>query len=160
MEDEDAERDEKLDTEVAQLCTKSVTVVTKYNGKPTTNTGQQASLWSRKDQQEVNEYNYGFGYGYGYNSFRDVDTDIDTSLVPDDKIKPIHDLIEECQDKVTDGNCTYEEFLQIRKQINESIEKYNLKIKLFTQNELESKVYHLWPEDFLENINGGQDLAN
>ena len=160
IEDIDAERNEELDTEVAQLCTKSVTTITKYNGKPTINTGEQANLWSKKDQNDVDAYNYGYGYGYGYNSFRDVESDIDTSLVPDDKIKPIHDLIEECQDKVTDGTCTYEEFLKIRISINESIEKYNLKIKLFTKNELESTVYHLWPEDFLENINGGQDFAD
>ena len=69
-------------------------------------------------------------------------------------MKSITDLVEDVQDKLIDNECTYEQFLEMRKTINKSIKQYNLKMKLMNQKEIESSAYHYWPEDFLENIKG------
>ena len=166
LENADETRDEKLDKEVEKLCTKS-NVVTTYthgytNGKPIVNNGTQTGLWNEKDQKEIDEYNYGFGHGYSNSGPGSLghESDVDLSGIPDDKVKSVTDLVEECQDRVIEGNCTYEQFLEIRKTINKSIEKYNLKVKLFDKKELEMNIFHMWPEQLLENINGGTNLAN
>ena len=80
--------------------------------------------------------------------------------VPADKAKPINDLIEEIQDKLIDDNCTYEQYLQMRTTVNDSIKGYNIKMKLMNKEDLEAYVYHYWPEDFLENIKGRDTVVH
>ena len=163
LEDIDEVRDEGLDTEVKELCSKSVVAVTTYN--PNTKTyqnGQQGTFWSKQDQKEVNDYNmYGYGinaYGDGYGYERNPSVDMDK--IPADKVKPVNDLIEEMQDKLLDDDSTYEQYLEMRKTINESIKGYNLKVKLMNREELDALVYHYWPEDFLENIEGRDTVVH
>ena len=72
--------------------------------------------------------------------------------IPEDKIKPIHDLIEGCQDKLLESTTTYEDYLEMRKVINKSLKEYNLQMKLLNKTKLEMVLYKYWPEDFLENI--------
>ena len=163
LEDIDEVRDEGLDAEVKELCSKSVVAVTTYN--PNTKTyqnGQQGTFWSKQDQKEVNDYNmYGYGinaYGDGYGYERNPSVDMDK--IPADKVKPVNDLIEEMQDKLLDDDSTYEQYLEMRKTINESIKGYNLKVKLMNREELDALVYHYWPEDFLENIEGRDTVVH
>ena len=80
--------------------------------------------------------------------------------IPADKVKPVNDLIEEMQDKLLDDDSTYEQYLEMRKTINESIKGYNLKVKLMNREELDALVYHYWPEDFLENIEGRDTVVH
>ena len=80
--------------------------------------------------------------------------------VPADKVKPVNDLIEEIQDKLIDDNCTYEQYLQMRTTVNDSIKGYNIKMKLMNKEDLEAYVYHYWPEDFLENIKGRDTVVH
>ena len=152
LSEDSKERNTSLDKEVEELCSRPKTIPGNYIRFNKENKGlNQTNLWTNADQAEVNAYNHGYGI---------LDSDLDTSLVPEDKMKPIHDLIENTQDKIVDGNCKYEEFLQIRKEINKSIEKYNLKIREITKFEFQHSVFHYYPDDFLENINGGINLAN
>jgi len=153
-------RDEALDTEVKKLCTKSVTAVTTtkgLNGKPYVD-GQQTTMWTKEDQAAVDMYNYGYGYNYGYR--RNYEGKVDMHKVPADKVKPINDLIEEVQDKIIDDTCTYQQFLEMRKTVNESIKEYNIQMKLMSKDDLEACSYHYWPEDFLENIKGRDTVVH
>ena len=160
LEDIDEERDEGLDAEVKELCSKYVTPVTKYNHHTKTYTnGQQGAFWTAQDETEMNDYNNGFGvnaYGDGYQR----NTHLDMNQIPEDKVKPINDLIEEIQDKLIDDNCTYEQYLQMRTTVNDSIKGYNIKMKLMNKEDLEAYVYHYWPEDFLENIKGRDTVVH
>ena len=142
--EEESERNEKLDTEVKQLCDKFVTTVTNahhLNGTVYTN-GQQG-FWGIDDDDEVNQWNHGFGH---------ENDKVDLDKIPEDKIKPIHDLIEGCQDKLLESTTTYEDYLEMRKVINKSLKEYNLQMKLLNKTKLEMVLYKYWPEDFLENI--------
>ena len=163
LEDIDEVRDAAIDTEVKELCTKSAVTVTKYDPKTKTYAnGNQTGLWTKQDQTEVDDYNmYGYGvnaYGDGYGYRRNTSVDMDK--IPADKVKPVNDLIEEIQDKLIDDNCTYEQYLQMRTTVNDSIKGYNLKMKLMNKEELEALVYHYWPEDFLENIQGRDTVVH
>ena len=163
LEDIDEVRDAAIDTEVKELCTKSVATVTKYDPKTKVYAnGNQTGLWTIQDQKEVDDYNtYGYGvngYGDGYGYRRNTSVDMDK--IPADKVKPVNDLIEEIQDKLIDDSCTYEEYLEMRKTVNNSIKGYNLKMKLMNKEELEALVYHYWPEDFLENIKGRDTVVH
>ena len=156
LEEANEQRNDKLDKEVMELCSKASMITNlHHNGRPIVNYGSQTGLWTQQDQKEVEQYNYGFSPGDD-----DDSNTVDLSAVPDDKVKSITDLVEECQDKIIEGNCTYSEFLEIRKTINENIEKYNLKVKLLDKDDMEMKIFHMWPEQLLENINGGTNLAN
>jgi len=163
LEDIDEVRDEKLDAEVKELCSKTVAVITTYNNKTKTyTTGNQTGLWTKQDQTEVNDYNM---YGYGVNAYGDGfgyqrNTSLDMDKIPADKVKPVNDLIEEIQDKLIDDNCTYEQYLQMRTTVNDSIKGYNIKMKLMNKEDLEAYVYHYWPEDFLENIKGRDTVVH
>ena len=162
LEDIDEVRDDKLDAEVKELCSKTTVAVTTYKAR-TYATGNQTGLWSKQDQKEVDDYNM---YGYGVNAYGDGfgyqrNTSVDMDKVPEDKVKPINDLIEEMQDKlIEDDNVTYTQYLEMRKTINASIKGYNLQIKLMNKNELEALVYHYWPDDFLENIKGRDTVVH
>ena len=147
LEDADEARDAKLDAIVKQMCTKATVVTTVYNN---TNTAYgQSSLWTKEDQNAVDEYNHSYGV-YSPNS----NTKLDLDQVPPEKMKSVTDLVEDVQDKLIDNECTYEQFLEMRKTINKSIKQYNLKMKLMNQKEIESSAYHYGPEHFLENIKG------
>ena len=160
LEDIDEDRDESLDAEVKELCSKSVATITTYNPNTKTYTnGQQGAFWTAQDETEMNDYNNGFGvnaYGDGYQQ----NTHLDMNQIPEDKVKPINDLIEEIQDKLIDDNCTYEQYLQMRTTVNDSIKGYNIKMKLMNKEDLEAYVYHYWPEDFLENIKGRDTVVH
>lgn len=164
LEDIDEVRDDKLDAEVKELCSKTTVAVTTYNKNTRTYVnGNQSTLWTKQDQTEVDDYNmYGYGvnsYGDGYGYRRNPNVDMDK--VPADKVKPINDLIEEMQDKlIEDDDVTYTQYLEMRKTINASIKGYNLQVKLMDKNELEALVYHYWPDDFLENIKGRDTVVH
>ena len=162
LEDE-AERNDVLDAEVRAICTKSVTTITKSvhnNGKPYTN-GAQTNMWYDKDIDEWNDSfgvnnSYGNYYGYKRNNISHLDMD----KVPADKLKPINDLIEEVQEKICDNECSYKEYLEMRKSVNKSIKRYNIKMKLMSKEDLEAVVWNYWPEDFLENIEGRDTIVH
>jgi len=144
--DDEVERNEEIDNEVKELC--SANVVTQqmqlHNG-----INNQASLWTNEDQEEVDLYNYGFKANKP-----------DISLVPDKTWVQVEKKLEEVQDSIVEGNCSYEQFLEIRKDINRNIEQYNVRVKYLDRNDFMVKPYAMWPEDFVENINGGTNLAN
>lgn len=70
------------------------------------------------------------------------------------------DLVEEAQDKIIQENCTYEEWLEIRKAVNKSIERYNLRMKKISRAEISTLMYHYWPSEFLENIKTKENNAD
>lgn len=144
--DDEVERNEEIDNEVKELCSANVVIqqMQLHNG-----INNQASLWTNQDQEEVDLYNYGFK------------TDKpDISLVPDKTWVQVEKKLEEVQDSIVEGNCSYEQFLEIRKDINRNIEQYNVRVKYLDRNDFMVKPYAMWPEDFVENINGGTNLAN
>ena len=153
LEDADEVRDEKLDALVKETCSKAVVVVTPYNQNALKGyaTYGQSSLWTKQDQDEVDEYNYGYG---AYDSVKQSSSKLDLDQVPPEKMKIVNDLVEDVQDKIMEETCSYEQFLEMRKTVNKSIEKYNLRMKLMTKGDIDTAAYHYWPEDFLENING------
>ena len=144
LEDE-SDIDEVLDKEVNELCTKEQVMI----GRTINKSPGQTGLWTQEDQKEVDLYNYGFHYGH----LSPAEKEVDCSLIPENEVKSVHDLIEACQNKVINDDVKYEEFLNMRKTINDSIKKYNIQMKLLSHRELESVAYHYFPEDFLENIN-------
>ena len=162
LEELDAKRNDKLDKEVEELCTKEATAVTTYtNYKPNDKIngyGQQATLWSKQDQDEVDDYNM-YGYG-GYTNRLQGNTKLDLDKVPPEKVKGIHDRIEAIQDSLLDETIDYHTFIATCKSINEDIKQYNLKMKDLSQHDLDRAGYHYWPEDFLENIEGRDTVVH
>ena len=164
LEELDAKRNDKLDKEVEELCTKEATVVTTYSQyKPNDKIngyGQQATLWTQKDQNEVDDYNDMYGYNYGYSTKYGRNNQLDLHMVPEDKVKGVHDRIEAIQDSILDDTMDYHTFKQACEAINEDIKQYNLKMKDLTKDDLDRAGYHYWPEDFLENIEGRDTVVH
>tara|TARA_R100001594_G_scaffold89766_3_gene124200 strand:- start:252 stop:1214 length:963 start_codon:yes stop_codon:yes gene_type:complete len=166
LEDE-IDRNEEIDTEVKNLCSK-MTIAKPNVINSQYATGYQGALWADTDKNKQETSNYNSGYGINddvYSNYRtdglDLDSDgLDISLIPEDKKEAIMDLVEEAQDKIIQENCTYEEWLEIRKAVNKSIERYNLRMKKISRGEISTLMYHYWPSEFLENIKTKENNAD
>tara|TARA_Y100001938_G_scaffold149299_1_gene235693 strand:- start:1100 stop:2032 length:933 start_codon:yes stop_codon:yes gene_type:complete len=145
--DDEIDRDEGIDSEVKALCSKEhhVTPTVHYNAN------NQGTLWKKEDDNDVKEWNQSYGIYDDYGNIPPID-DVDLSKVPEDKKKEIMDLVEEAQDKVCDDNCSYTEWIEIRKAVNTSIARYNIQIKDLSKHDLNTLGYQYWPMDLLENI--------
>tara|TARA_R110002012_G_scaffold304883_2_gene508691 strand:+ start:870 stop:1769 length:900 start_codon:yes stop_codon:yes gene_type:complete len=144
---DDVPRDEALDSEVKSLCKTEIAAIPAYNNS---NVYNQTDIWDDKYS----------GYNRESLNYYGTNKTIDLSLIPKDKEIEIFGLLESCQDKVTDGDATYKEFLNIKESINKAINKYNLVMIDIPEKSLISTMTHLWPEDLITNINGGINLAN
>ena len=153
--EEESERNSGIDSLVKELCQPSINTVNHYNQASIH--GNQSSLWTEQDQKVVDYYNM----GYNYSLTNEKKSKVSLDSIPEDKVKPVNDLIEDFQDKLLEDNCTYEQYLEMKRTVNKSIKRYNLKMKHMNKAELERVVYHYWPEDFLENINKKEgEVAN
>jgi len=154
-------RDNNIDKEVKQLCSVPTYTVPVHNYK--IKNSNQSTLWTKEEQKEVDDFNYGWQLPSVIDDKQDAfdyREDLDVSLIPLDKREAISDLIEGAQDKMLEHETTYEEWLVIAQTINDSLEKYNLKVKSLNKDILMQKAMEWWPVDFLENINGGTNFAN
>ena len=150
---DEAKRNDKLDKEVEELCTKATTVVTSYNQKRngvTVNGYGQTTLGLNVLDDDYDEYNY----GYGNYSFQSRNKQLDLDKIPADKIKGIHDRVEYIQDSILDETMDYHTFIQASEALNKDIKQYNIRMKSMTPDDMDRAGYHFWPEDFLENIEG------
>ena len=144
----EVKRNNKLDKEVEELCTKEVHTVRTYQP---TNGSHQTALGL---DIEMNDYNHGYGV-YGYKPDK-----LDLDKVPPEQVKIIANRIEGLQDSLLDETIDYAAFQVICKEINKDIKKYNLKLKDFNEDELDKVGYHYWPEEFLENIEGRDTVVH
>ena len=158
LEDE-VKRNNKLDKEVEELCTKEKVVVTSYttyrNGKKVDGYGQTSLGLTAQD--EIDDYNM---YGYGYSGIYGNNDKLDLNKVPADKIKGIHDRIEAMQDSLLDETMDFHTFKQTADALNQDIKDYNIRVKDLNKEDLERAGYHYWPEDFLENIEGRDTVVH
>jgi hypothetical protein len=158
LEDE-VKRNNKLDKEVEELCTKEKVVATSYttyrNGKKVDGYGQTSLGLTAQD--EIDDYNM---YGYGYSGIYGNNDKLDLNKVPADKVKGIHDRIEAMQDSLLDETMDFHTFKQTADALNQDIKDYNIRVKDLNKEDLERAGYHYWPEDFLENIEGRDTVVH
>ena len=162
LEELDAKRNDKLDKEVEELCTKEATAVTTYTPyKNTANVhGYGQTNLGLTAQEEVDDYNGMYGYGYGYSNKYGRNKQLDLHMLPEDKAKGVHDRVESIQDSILDETMDYHTFQQACEAVNKDIKQYNLKMKDLTKDEIDRAGYHYWPEDFLENIEGRDTVVH
>ena len=160
---DDVERDEVLDKEVKELCEKdTVTVTSQRNGwghhigYNRYNNGSQLALNEQNDDMDV--WNQSFIADKNHLS---LNHELDTSKCTNEQVQEVVSRIEALSDMYTSKvNCDYKKFMSIRKVINKDIKKWNMRIKMLYEHQLDHELMMNYPDDLLENIKGDTSHGN